>query len=97
DSTNRHLLEAQAPPAGELHASLAEFQTAGRGRRGRRWVTPLGAGLCLSASWQFADTPRDLPALALAVGVVARRAVARVAGIDVALKWPNDLVLDERK
>jgi BirA family biotin operon repressor/biotin-[acetyl-CoA-carboxylase] ligase len=97
DSTNRYLLEAQGPRAGELHACLAEFQTAGRGRRGRRWLTPLGAGLCLSASWQFADTPRDLPALALAVGVVARRALARAAEIDVALKWPNDLVLDERK
>jgi BirA family biotin operon repressor/biotin-[acetyl-CoA-carboxylase] ligase len=58
---------------------------------------PLGGGLCLSAAWRFASTPTDLAALTLAVGVVARRALSAVAGVDVALKWPNDLVFDERK
>jgi len=96
ESTNRHVLAA-APPNGLLRVCLAEFQTAGRGRRGRKWSTPLGAGLCLSVGWQFADAPAELSALTLAVGVVVRRAVARVAGIDIALKWPNDLVWDERK
>jgi len=97
DSTNRYLLSLPAPRVGELAVCIAEFQHAGRGRRGRRWTTPLGGGLCLSAAWQFADTPPDLSALTLAVGVVARRALTAVAGIDVALKWPNDLVFDERK
>jgi BirA family biotin operon repressor/biotin-[acetyl-CoA-carboxylase] ligase len=97
DSTNRRLLASPPPPAGELAVCLAEFQSAGRGRRGRRWRAPLGSGLCLSVGWQFAAAPRDLGALTLAVGVVARRAVAEVAGLDVALKWPNDLALDERK
>lgn len=97
DSTNRRLLARDPPPAGELHACLAEYQTAGRGRRGRRWSTPLGAGLCLSVAWRFADTPPDLSALTLATGVVVRRALLRAAGVAVALKWPNDLVLDERK
>ena len=97
DSTNRRLLGMAPPPAGELAVCLAEFQTAGRGRRGRRWLAPLGGGLCLSAGWQFAGAPRDLSALTLAVGVVARRALKDVSGLDVALKWPNDLVLDERK
>jgi BirA family biotin operon repressor/biotin-[acetyl-CoA-carboxylase] ligase len=97
DSTNQRLLEAAPPPAGELAACLAEFQTAGRGRRGRRWLAPLGGGLCISCGWQFAGAPRDLSALTLAVGVVARRALKDAAGLDVALKWPNDLVLDERK
>jgi BirA family biotin operon repressor/biotin-[acetyl-CoA-carboxylase] ligase len=97
DSTNRYLLASPPPPTGELAVCLAEYQSAGRGRRGRRWRTPLGAGLCVSAGWQFAAAPRDLAALTLAVGVVARRALAEVAGLEVALKWPNDLVLDERK
>lgn len=97
DSTNRRLLGLAPPPQGELAVCLAEFQTAGRGRRGRRWLAPLGGGLCFSAGWQFAGTPRDLSALTLAVGVVVRRALADTAGLDVALKWPNDLVLDERK
>lgn len=96
DSTNRHLLAA-APPPGLLRVCLADHQTAGRGRRGRVWRTPLAGGLCLSVSWQFADTPAELAALTLAVGVVVRRALARVAGLEIALKWPNDLVWDERK
>ena len=95
-STNRHLL-AGPPTPGQLSVCVAEYQTAGRGRRGRRWSTPLGGGLCLSVGWQFADTPAELSALTLAVGVVVRRVLARVAGIDIALKWPNDLVWDERK
>lgn len=97
ESTNRHLLRAPPPPVGSLRACIAEYQTAGRGRRGRRWTTPLGGGLCLSVAWQFADTPADLSALTLAVGVVVRRVLARVAGVQIALKWPNDLVWDERK
>src|SRR5262245_52493249 len=56
-STNRELTERAPPKPGVLDVCIAEYQTAGRGRRGRRWSTPLGAGLCLSAAWQFADTP----------------------------------------
>ena len=96
-STNRYLLDVPAPAGGELQVCLAEYQSAGRGRRGRRWSTPLGAGLCLSVGWRFAETPADLAALTLAVGVVVRRALAAVAGVGVALKWPNDLVWDDRK
>jgi BirA family biotin operon repressor/biotin-[acetyl-CoA-carboxylase] ligase len=96
ESTNRQLLAAP-PPVGRLDVCLAEFQTAGRGRRGRRWSTPLGAGICLSVGWQFAGMPAELAALTLAVGVAVRRALARVANLSIALKWPNDLVVDERK
>ena len=95
-STNRHLLEA-APPVGKLDVCIAEFQTAGRGRRGRSWRAPLGAGVMLSVGWHFADMPAELSALTLAVGVVVRRVLKSVAGIDISLKWPNDLVFDERK
>lgn len=96
-STNRQLLELPAPAPGVLDVCLAEFQTAGRGRRGRAWRTPLGGGVCLSVAWQFAGTPPELAALTLAVGVVARRAIAALCGVRVELKWPNDLVWDERK
>lgn len=96
-STNRELLERPAPPPGRVDVCIAEFQTAGRGRHGRRWSAPFGAALCLSAGWHFADAPPDLPALTLAVGVAARRALERAAGVRPQLKWPNDLVHDERK
>ena len=96
ESTNERLLTA-APAAGKLDVCIAEFQTAGRGRRGRRWNAPLGSGICLSVGWQFAGMPAELGALTLAVGVAVRRVLARVAGVTIELKWPNDLVFDERK
>jgi BirA family biotin operon repressor/biotin-[acetyl-CoA-carboxylase] ligase len=95
-STNRRLL-AEPPPPGLLDVCIAEFQTEGRGRRGRRWSVPLGGGICLSLGWQFAGMPAEPGALALAVGVAVRRVLERVAGLAIALKWPNDLVFDERK
>lgn len=95
-STNRELM-LQRPRVGALDVCIAEYQTAGRGRRGRSWNAPLGSGICLSVGWQFAGMPADLSALTLAVGVVVRRALQRVAGLTIALKWPNDLVYDERK
>jgi len=97
DSTNRMLLERAPPAPGMLDVCIAEYQHAGRGRRGRAWRAPLGACLCLSAAWRFDKTPAELPALALAAGVAVRRAVARAAEVDVDLKWPNDLVFDGRK
>jgi len=96
DSTNRRLLAAP-PPLGKLDVCIAEYQTAGRGRRGRRWSAPLGSGICLSVGWQFAGMPAEPAALTLAVGVAVRRVLERVAGLTIALKWPNDLVFDERK
>jgi BirA family biotin operon repressor/biotin-[acetyl-CoA-carboxylase] ligase len=58
---------------------------------------PFGGGICLSVGWQFAGMPADAAALTLAVGVAVRRVLERVAGLTIALKWPNDLVHDERK
>lgn len=97
ESTNRHLLDGPAPDPGMLAACVAEYQSAGRGRRGRNWQAPLGMGLCVSAAWSFGETPPELAALSLAVGLAARRVLQREAGIEIRLKWPNDLVWDDRK
>jgi BirA family biotin operon repressor/biotin-[acetyl-CoA-carboxylase] ligase len=96
DSTNERLL-AVPPPVGKLDVCVAEYQSAGRGRRGRRWRAPLGSGIFLSVGCQFAGMPAQPAALTLAVGVAVRRVLARVANLTIALKWPNDLVFDERK
>ncbi|MDE2150126.1 MAG: biotin--[acetyl-CoA-carboxylase] ligase [Gammaproteobacteria bacterium] len=89
DSTNSAL--AQADPAADPQALLTELQTAGRGRRGRRWRSPFGANLYLSLAWSFAGWPPQLSALPLAAGIACMRALRR-AGVDgVLLKWPNDL------
>ena len=97
DSTNSALLARANPADGVAEVLLAEYQTAGRGRRGRLWLAPPGGALCLSMSWTFGEVPQELGALGLAIGVCALRAL-RAHGIDaVTLKWPNDLLIGERK
>ncbi|MCC5862787.1 MAG: biotin--[acetyl-CoA-carboxylase] ligase [Gammaproteobacteria bacterium] len=97
DSTNSWLLARPAPPPGQLDACLAYAQTAGRGRHGRVWSAPAGAGLSLSMAWTFSRRPATLPALALAAGVAVRRALADLDITGVSLKWPNDLVAADGK
>jgi BirA family biotin operon repressor/biotin-[acetyl-CoA-carboxylase] ligase len=92
ESTNDRLLAVNDLPAGRFDACLAEFQSAGRGRRGRRWVAPFASGLCLSMNWNYRDAPATLSALSLAVGVAARRALKRLGFPGLSLKWPNDIV-----
>lgn len=97
DSTNTVLLARQNPPFGACDVLLAEYQTAGRGRRGRAWLAPPGGSICLSLAWTFREVPQDLGALGLVIGVCALRAL-RDAGLEHArLKWPNDIVVDGRK
>lgn len=97
DSTNTALLGQAAPAPGTSQVLLAEYQTAGRGRRGRAWLAPPGGAICLSMSWSFREVPQDLGALGLVIGVCALRAL-RLLGLDAAsLKWPNDLLVTGKK
>ncbi len=73
-------------------ACLAECQTAGRGRRGRRWVSPFGAHLYLSVRWRFEASPTALAGLSVATGVAVAEALEACGAEEVGLKWPNDLV-----
>lgn len=97
DSTNAALLARREPPPGQFVALLAENQTAGRGRRGRSWLAPLGGAICLSIGYSFAQLPRELGALSLAVGVCALRALRRCGISAAGLKWPNDLIAGDSK
>jgi BirA family biotin operon repressor/biotin-[acetyl-CoA-carboxylase] ligase len=92
DSTNSQLLARGAPPPGQFDFLTAEFQSAGRGRRGRSWLAPPAGAVCLSWSWCFEGLPSAMGALSLAVGVASRRALQRLGIEGVQLKWPNDLV-----
>lgn len=96
-STNETLLKVKPPTAGILNVCLAEYQRAGRGRRGRNWVGSFGGGLCLSAGWMFDEIPLDIAALPLVTGVVIRRVIRAVADLDIQLKWPNDLIWEDKK
>ncbi len=96
-STNTALLARANPPSGRSEVFLAEYQSAGRGRRGRTWIAPPGGAICLSLSWTFREVPRDLGALSLVIGVCSLRALAELGLADARLKWPNDLLVGERK
>jgi len=96
DSTNRHLMEGtQAYPHGSV--CLAERQTAGRGRRGRRWISPFGSNLYLSMLWRFDKGAAALSGLSLALGVAAVEALESVGAGGARLKWPNDILWQGRK
>ena len=94
DSTNARLLAAAQPgPA----VCVAEFQSAGRGRRGRAWYAPFGASVCLSVAYPFMHTPPGFGSIGLVAGVAAVDALAGLGYRGVAMKWPNDLVVDGAK
>lgn len=97
DSTNSALLRIDDSDGHENRACLAELQTRGRGRRGRAWHMPLAGGLALSLRRRFDASMGALAGLSLVVGVALVRALADAGFPGVGLKWPNDLVVDDRK
>lgn len=97
DSTNRLALERAHAGCGRGHVIVAEQQTAGRGRRGRQWVSPFGCNIYCSAIWEFDGGAAALEGLSLAVGVAVARALTAIGVRDVGLKWPNDVVWGGRK
>jgi BirA family biotin operon repressor/biotin-[acetyl-CoA-carboxylase] ligase len=97
DSTSSELLRRN--PGTDIHRLLlaAEWQTAGRGRRGRRWTSVVGGSLTFSLGWRFEQGAGFLSGLSLAIGVAIARALEASGFAGVELKWPNDLVYRERK
>jgi BirA family biotin operon repressor/biotin-[acetyl-CoA-carboxylase] ligase len=96
-STNDVARECLLADDSHSMAVLAEEQTQGRGRRGRSWHSPPGANLYLSLGWRFHGPVERLSGLSLAIGAMLAEAIAGDCGVDVALKWPNDLYHGERK
>ncbi len=96
DSTNQYLLDR----IGELQsgdACVAEYQQAGRGRRGRQWISPFGANLYLSMFWRLDQGPAAAMGLSLVIGIVMAEVLKDLGAQDVRVKWPNDLYLNDRK
>ena len=93
-STNQRLLQAPAPESG-LAVCLANHQSAGKGRDGKKWHAPRGAGLLLSMS-RVATQPPD-SSLSLALGAAIAQALEGFVSERVALKWPNDLIANDGK
>lgn len=97
ESTSSALLEQPSPAPGQARVCIAEFQSAGRGRRGRHWYAPAGDAICLSVSWCFPVSPPDFSCLGLAIGVAVMRALNRAGAEEAKLKWPNDVVINGNK
>jgi BirA family biotin operon repressor/biotin-[acetyl-CoA-carboxylase] ligase len=97
DSTNDHAkrLADEGAPEGTL--VMAEEQTAGRGRAGRKWLTPPGAALALSVILRPALTAAHAPRLTMLAGLAGCEAIEQAAGVPAALKWPNDLLVAGKK
>ncbi|MCV6620435.1 MAG: bifunctional biotin--[acetyl-CoA-carboxylase] ligase/biotin operon repressor BirA [Cellvibrionaceae bacterium] len=93
ESTNSYLLEQGS----HGHVCMAEQQLAGRGRRGRAWVSPFAKNIYLSVSWTFQGGAQSLEGLSLAVGVAVAEAIGSLGVEGVQLKWPNDVLHNGRK
>lgn len=96
DSTNQYLMERMS----DLRSGdtcIAEYQQAGRGRRGRQWFSPFGANLYMSMYWRLEQGPAAAMGLSLVVGIVIAEALQSAGAKDVRVKWPNDLYLNDRK
>ncbi|QIK15947.1 bifunctional biotin--[acetyl-CoA-carboxylase] ligase/biotin operon repressor BirA [Leclercia sp. 29361] len=96
DSTNQYLLDR----LNELQSGdscVAEYQQAGRGRRGRKWFSPFGANLYLSMYWRLEQGPAAAIGLSLVIGIVLAEVLQSLGADDVRVKWPNDLYLKDRK
>ncbi|MCX0499349.1 bifunctional biotin--[acetyl-CoA-carboxylase] ligase/biotin operon repressor BirA [Erwinia billingiae] len=96
DSTNQYLLERMdSLQSGD--ACVAEYQQAGRGRRGRQWFSPFGSNLYLSLYWRLDQGPMAAMGLSLVIGIVIAEVLQSLGAKDVRVKWPNDLYLNDRK
>lgn len=102
DSTNSHALRraqqrslSLAP--GQVYVCMAEMQTAGKGRRGRQWVSPFGHNLYLSVLREFSSGASSLEGLSLVIGIALVNALQEWGIGGLGLKWPNDVLCNERK
>ena len=97
-SSNDEIMALARQSADLAHKALcvAHFQTKGRGRQGRSWVNRQGECLMFSLGWAFDKPQYELGSLALVVALACRRALADI-GLDVKIKWPNDLVVANDK
>ena len=97
DSTNRVALELGYADHPEGTVVLAEEQTAGRGRAGRWWHSERGTGIYVTLLLRPKISPVLAPLLTMMAGLSARAAIQEKAGLNVDLKWPNDLMLTNKK
>ncbi|MFR5794944.1 MAG: biotin--[acetyl-CoA-carboxylase] ligase [Christensenellales bacterium] len=97
DSTNRYARALAADGAAQGTLVVADEQTAGRGRRGRGWVSPAGEGIFMTLILRPQAHPSHVARLSLQTALAVARAIARVCEVDARIKWPNDIVCGGKK
>ena len=97
DSTNNWLREQSLNGAPSGTVCLAEMQHAGRGRRGRGWVSPYAANLYLSLLWRSPAGAAALSGLSLVAGIAVLRCLQAWGVESAGLKWPNDILVKDSK
>lgn len=96
DSTNQYLLnEMEGLESGQ--SCFAEYQTSGRGRRGRSWVSPFGSNIYFSLYWKLENGLAATMGLSLAVGIAVVNALEQLGCSNLKLKWPNDIYWNNKK
>ncbi|WP_265503721.1 bifunctional biotin--[acetyl-CoA-carboxylase] ligase/biotin operon repressor BirA, partial [Providencia heimbachae] len=96
DSTNQYMLD-RIPDLTSGDTCLAEYQSAGRGRRGRQWLSPFGCNLYLSMYWKLEQGPAAAIGLSLVVGIIIAETLNKLSKNKVKVKWPNDLYMNDKK
>jgi len=97
DSTNRWLLDEARTGAPEGLVAVADHQTDGRGRRERTWTAPPGSSLLVSVLLRPVIDAASMHVLTMATALALRAAIADATGVTAGIKWPNDLVVGDRK
>jgi BirA family biotin operon repressor/biotin-[acetyl-CoA-carboxylase] ligase len=96
-STNEVAFRLALNGAEEGEVVLAESQTKGKGRMGRQWESPAGLNIYLSIILRPRIVPSKTPLITLMTAVACAEAVDEVTGLTPAIKWPNDLLIEEKK
>ncbi len=97
DSTNNTAFELEQPPSGSFSVVLAENQTAGKGRRGRTWISPYAANIYASVVWSMRRPMHELSGLSPYLAICVVEALHAMGLSGLSLKWPNDIYCNHKK
>lgn len=97
DTTNNRARELALEGAPEGTLVVAEKQTAGRGRRGKVWESPLGTGIWMSLVLRPQIMPAEASVLTLLCGLATAEAIEAETGLSAGIKWPNDILINGKK
>ena len=97
DSTNTIAAELAGKGEGEGAVVIADCQKKGRGRLGRHWVSPSGVNIYMSILLRPDIEPKDAPLLTIMAAIGCTIALRKATGLNVTIKWPNDLMVSDKK